>query len=156
MKTLTLTMLLILSISCGKKSNGDATRDIAEANTTDVDISLEQADPPDLLNVTMDEKVTINGNQIVFSRAKALSNAGEKITCALSVQTGETWTYQVNGNSLNLQMSDGTQMDMKKISSNGSGIQGSWIWTKNANAIKIIRRLSVVNDQLILNQDCEG
>lgn len=151
MKTWIVLSLLIVITACGKNGSSSSSGDVPEAEFVDVSTTGVQAD---LLNVTLEVPVKLGVDRIQILRSVSLTDQGSRKTCSFQVNANEEWFYTLTGNSLSVETGSGAEMVFKRLS--GNSIQGIWTWSGPQNGMKIIRRLSLLDDRLILNQDCEG
>lgn len=150
-------LLMFLVVSCGKnQSSSSSSGARQEQQRGFIDLSESGTTVPDLLNVTLDVPVEITTDRITFLRNASLTDQGVRHSCGLNVKESEIWHYSVGGNRLNLEMANGSRLNMEKQSSYGTGAQGVWMARASNNGMKMIYRFTLFQDRIILNQDCEG
>ena len=153
MKVFILLSLLVVLTSCGK--NGSSSSSLPEEETQNGYVDVNTIGTyPDLMNVTLDVQVKTGADRIQFLRTVSLLDQGSRSRCSLQVRTNEEWFYTLLGDQLRIDMTDGSQMILKRLS--GVNLNGIWTWSGTHNGLKVIRRLSLLDDRLILNQDCES
>lgn len=152
MKAFLILSLLFAITSCGKNDSSSSGPE-EEAQNGYVDIN-NTGSHPDLMNVTLDVPVRIGSDRIQILRGASLTDQGSRSLCSFQVRADEEWFYTLSGNQLRVDLADGSQMILKRLS--GVNVNGIWSWSGPHNGMKVIRRLSLLDDRLILNQDCEG
>lgn len=163
MKSIFMMMFIFALVSCGKDSGGGSSGSTAESGperqtelTRNGYIDTSSRGETDLLNVTVNAPVNINGDRITFNQGVQAVDRGSRLSCSLSVQSGEMWTFSISGKSLRLTQSSGKILNMKKLSGPEDSLLGNWLWQGNEDGMKLFRRLSIFQNRLIINQDCEG
>jgi hypothetical protein len=66
------------------------------------------------------------------------------------------WTFSITGESLRLTLSSGKILNMRKLSGPENSILGNWLWQGSEDGMRLFRRLSILENRMIINQDCEG
>jgi hypothetical protein len=150
-------MLLILAVSCGKK-NTESTgphnlrEDVREEEVEGIEVSQ----PVELLDLTLDEEIEINGNQIVFRNERSAVRSGDRTMCAVSINKGDVYSYSLSGDRLNLQTPDGA-FTLKRVGNAQASILGSWSGSQWQDSKFIIRKFTFLSaNRLIMNIHCEG
>lgn len=166
MKFVSLLTILILSAACGQNggsgssssSGGPQRNDLCSLNGRSVACaSLEAADGQgvDLLEAIVDVPVKIENAEMTFLADKSSGVKGRRISCAISVKSGDVYRFALRGDHMMLMTPEGT-FDMTKTS-DGPGILGAWYWKGYVEqGTHMIRQLSVLsNSRVILRTSCE-
>ena len=159
MRFLLLTFLSVL-VSCGQDSsssknsrqNQDDDRNRPELTEYATDVKHT-----DLLDVAMDVPVEISGNKIIFKQTAQKKENGLHSSCKINVASGEAYSFQLNGSTMNLVDSTGQQMSFKRDSGDGSSIVGSWTGTSYAGSQMFIKKMTFISEnRLVMRTHCEG
>jgi hypothetical protein len=149
-------MLLFLIVSCGKNQSASSSAAVEEQERGHTGVNASDTAVPDLLNVTLDVPIELSTDRITFLKSASMTDQGKRHSCSMSVSDSEIWHYSLSGNQLNIEMVSGTQLNMVKHNSYGTGAHGVWIAKALSHGMKMIYRFTLFNDRIILNQDCEG
>lgn len=165
MRFLLLTFLSVL-VSCGQggSSSSSSKKPGIEPIKPTVTTNQPQAEeyavvdrPTDLLDVAMDLPVEVNASRIVFKQSAILTDNGEHSTCKLSVTSGESYGYTLNGAMLTVSLSSGETINFKRESGDVSSIVGSWSGKSVVGDQTIIRRITFLTEsRLIMRNHCES
>jgi hypothetical protein len=164
MKIVFMMMFIFVLASCGKDSGGsgsstpstESTRGRQTELTRNGYVDTSSRGETDLLNVTLNAGININGDRITFDRGVQAMDRGSRLSCSFSVQSGEMWTFSITGESLRLTLSSGKILNMRKLSGPENSILGNWLWQGSEDGMRLFRRLSILENRMIINQDCEG
>jgi hypothetical protein len=141
-------------ISCGQKD--PSTKTIKADTPERQEEYYTDIREVDLLDVAMDVSVDITGNQIVFKQTITNSVDGVRSSCSLGVVSGQSYTYRINGNILEIQTTTGEKMSLKRVSGD-SGIVGSWTGRMKSGDQMISRRLTFITEnRLVMRTHCES
>ena len=146
----------ILLVSCGKQtqsSNGSSKQEREETDENYLEVDAHESS--DLLNVTADIPIEIEGDRIIFKSSRQLKDVGSRISCGLTINSGDIYAFDLAGGRLYLTLPDGERISMKRVIP-GEGPMGSWISVHRKGHSKVTRRYSITEDRMLLNVDCEG
>lgn len=164
MKFILMILVALSLISCGK---GGSTSSVASGSRaqeeqgrestprSDGYLATTRDNEPELLNVTINEVVTISGGRITFNRPVTVQNSGSRMTCLLSIGPGEVWQFRETSSGLEINFPDGTKASLRPVG-RMNGINGSWSWSGSKDGVRTTRRYAILTDRLIINQDCES
>lgn len=163
MKLIFMTMFIFVLISCGKDSGNGGPSSKSDSSieretelTRNGYVDTNSRGETDLLNVTVSEAINLEGDRIIFGRGVQAMDRGSRLSCSLSVQAGEIWTFALVAEELKLTLSNGKILNLKKLNGPANSVLGNWIWQGNEDGMKLFRRFSFLNNRIIINQDCEG
>lgn len=158
MRFLLLTFLSVL-VSCGQDSSSSNSKQNQEDNGNNPTLTEYATDVKqvDLLDVAMDVPVEISGNKIIFKQSMTNSANGlQGTTCSVGVTAGETYSYQINGKTMDLVTSTG-RMTFERVSGEGNNIVGSWRGKSTSGSQLILRRITFLTEnRLVMRTHCEG
>lgn len=162
MKHVFMMLFVFLLAACGKDSGSGAVSTVnvdSEQNGSEFIrngyVDATARGETDLLNVTLNEQISISGDRISFMRPAQATDRGNKFSCSFTIPSNEQWTFAVAGHELRLTTSSGKIMNLKRIGS-GSDLVGRWLWKGSEDGMRIMRRITFLSDRIIINQDCEG
>lgn len=163
MKLVFMTMFIFVLISCGKDSGNGAPSSKSESSrgretelTRNGYVDTNSRGETDLLNVTVSDSINLQGDRIIFGSGIQAIDRGTRLSCSLSIQAGEIWTFAFVAEKLKLTLSNGKILNLRKLNGPVNSVLGNWIWQGNEDGMKILRRFSILNNRIIINQDCEG
>lgn len=163
MRLISLFFILILSAACGKESStgglgGGSDKGLCNLNGTTVSCgTMKTADGEgiDLLESLVDVPVRIQNSEIVFQGERANKNLGRRIECGITIKSGDSFKYVLNGNRL-LITEGGSSYEMQRLNE-GSTLNGTWVWKGYVdNGTHMIRQMTILeNNRAILKYSCE-
>ncbi len=162
MRILTLFLVMLQLISCGRDGGGANSSSVAQEefcnlNGRAVDCtSIDGADGEgiDLLEAVIDVPVTVTESEVTFLSNRESNNSGRRINCNISVRAGESYRYSVKADKLVLQTPEGA-IEMNRISE-GEGLAGAWMWKGYVDqGMHLIRKFTVVENRAIIRRHCE-
>jgi hypothetical protein len=144
---------MFLLMSCGKSGGGSGP---ASPEMQQEEVQPNRG-PVDLLESMIDVNVSVTGDEILFRESKTSTARGLAIECATTVKGGDSYRYNVDGDHLEIFMSNGRKYTMKRLSE-GSGLKGAWAWRGyEANRMYVILSLTVLDStRIILKTHCEN
>lgn len=111
----------------------------------------------DLLDVSLDVPIEISGNKIIFKQAAADSLEGASSSCSINVSSDEAYTFQVDGNVLEIKTSAGKKLSFRRVSGSGSSIIGSWTGKSIEGSQLVLRKMTFVSDsRVVMRTHCEN
>lgn len=154
MKFILMILVMVSLVSCGKTGGSSSSNGPQEEQDRDGYLHTDAHEETELLNVTVNEAVSISGGQITFNRPVSVQDTGHRTSCSLSIASGETWQYRETSKGLEFIFPDGSKASLRPVSRT-SGITGTWTSVVTKNGMKISRRYAILQDRMIINQDCE-
>lgn len=151
MRFLLLTFLSVLVVSCGQ--GGSSSNSSGERQDEEFSVVLGETD---LLDVAVDVPVEITRDSIVFKQSASRTDSGKHSNCSVTVNSGEAYTYSVNGSSMTVKTPAGERLSFVR-KSGSDGINGSWFGESFNGKQMIHRRLSILGDsRMVLRTSCES
>lgn len=161
MKFILMSIFACLLVSCGKNGGPsalteDAKQEEQETTSPRLDGYLDSNSVPEteLLNVSLNETVTVAGDTIVFNRPVFIQDKGMRITCSLVISAGEIWHLEKTPEGMEIVFPSGARESLMP-SGNTNGTTGIWNAIVSKDNVRIRRRYSFLPNRLIINQDCE-
>lgn len=162
MKLISMILLIITLVSCGKQnsspsSSKDTRQEEQEGGRNSGRngyVDANKVGETELLNVTGKVSTSISGDRISINSSLNIQEMGSRLSCSLTIKSGEIWHFRLTNSGMELELPDGTRQLLKAVGKGGEVI-GSWVWTGNNGGIRIQRRYSFLSNSLIINQDCE-
>lgn len=150
MRFLLLIFITVL-VSCGQNGPGKSTDKDQQNEEYITDVKQV-----DLLDVAMDVPIEVSGDKIIFKQEANDSANGVISSCAVGVTAGETYGYQVKGQSMTIKTSTGQKMTFTRISGEGNNLVGSWSGKFYEGSTLVMKRMTFVSeDRMILRTHCE-
>ncbi|HLT23346.1 MAG TPA: hypothetical protein VKZ84_07880 [Bacteriovoracaceae bacterium] len=160
-------LLLVLIIGCGKESSStkqsstrqeEQSRQNCLLNHKWVKCStLEVADGQgvDVLDTLIDVPAQVENGVMTFTRSAINRDPGRRINCVTQVEAGETYKYQLQGDTLLVDTND-ARFEYKRFSG-GPGVKGSWMWKgyKDRGTLNVKTLTVIGNSRVILRDHCE-